>query len=321
MVGYRRMILNFAALVPGAAHLPPIRARLQRRAFGTGGTNSARYCYTIWLRHLLMAARYGLNTNPRDIAELGPGDSIGSGLAALLCGAERYSALDLVSHANPVSNVLIFDELVELFRARADVPGDGEFPNVSPRLDDYRYPAQILDQARMQRALHPDRVARLRDAVLGDDPSGLIRYRVPWQEASVLERGSQDMVFSQAVLEHIDALLEAYDAMRLWLKPSGYVSHQIDFKSHGLADTWDGHWRYGDPFWKMLRGGDSWSINRQPYSEHLRLLAQTGFEVLAAHPIERQPSYPRRSLARRFSAMPEADRSVSGAYLLARPIR
>jgi hypothetical protein len=320
MVGYRRMILNAVALVPGAAQLPPVRSRLQKRGVGTGGTNDARYCYTVWLRHLVTAARLGLNPDPRQIAELGPGDSIGAGLAALLCGAERYSALDLVSHANPVSNVLIFDQLVELFRARADLPGDGDYPNISPRLDDYRFPAQILDEARMQRALHPDRVARLRDAVLGDDPSGVIRYRVPWQEESVLERGSQDLVFSQAVLEHIDALAEAYRAMRLWLKPSGHVSHQIDFKCHDLADTWDGHWRYGDLRWTMLRGRDSWSINRQPYSEHLRLLEQTGFEVLAAHPVQREPSYPRSSLARRFSAMTEVDRSVSGVYLVARPI-
>lgn len=319
MVGYRRMILNTVALVPGAAQLAPIRSRLSRRGIGTGGTNSARYCYTVWLRHLMMAARLGLNTNPRDIAELGPGDSIGAGLAGLLCGAERYSALDLVKHANPVSNVLIFDELVELFRARADLPGDGEFPAICPRLDDYRFPAHILDEARMQRALHPDRVARLRDAVLGDEPSDLVRYCVPWHEARVLERGSQDLVFSQAVLEHIDALPEAYAAMRLWLKPSGHMSHQIDFKSHDLADTWDGHWSYGDLRWKLVRGGDSWSINRQPCSEHLRLLGEAGFRVLVTQPVQRQPSFPRRALARRFSAMPEADRSISGVYFIALP--
>jgi hypothetical protein len=268
------------------------------------------------LRHLVMAASLGLNRDPKHIAELGPGASIGAGLAALLCGAERYSALDLVRHANPVSNVVIFDELVEMFRARADLP---EIPDVWPQLDDYRFPSHILDEARMQRALHPNRVARLRDAVLGDDPSGLIRYFVPWDEASVLERGSQDLVFSQAVLEHIDSLPETYCAMRAWLKPTGYISHEIDFKSHGYAETWDGHWRYGDLRWALLRGPDAWCINRQPYSEHVRLLMQAGFRVLAARPVQRHPSYARRRLARRFRAMPEADRSISGAYIVAQP--
>jgi SAM-dependent methyltransferase len=313
------MILNAVALVPGAAQVPAVRERLRNRDLGTGGTNSPRYCYSVWLRHLMMAAAAGLDTDPQTIAELGPGDSIGAGLAGLLCGAERYSALDVVQHANPVSNVVIFDELVELLRSRADIPGGGEFPDVGPRLGDYRFPARILTEARLQRALHPNRVARLRDAVLGEDPGGLIGYRVPWLDASVIERGSQDVVFSQAVLEHVDALPQAYRAMRDWLKPGGYVSHQIDFKCHDLADTWDGHWRYGDLRWNLLRGPAVWFINRQPYSEHVRLLRETGFRVLAEQPVTRKPSFERRSLARRFREMPEADRSISGAYVLARP--
>jgi SAM-dependent methyltransferase len=314
---YLRMMFNAVTLIPGAQKLPPIRARLRKRDLGTGGTSSARYCYSIWLRHLVMAASKGLNTDPSDVAELGPGDSIGAGLAALLCGAERYNALDVVTHANPVSNAVIFDELVELFRARADLPGDAEFADVRPQLADYRFPAHILGEARMQRALQPERVERIRAAVLGDGPAGVIRYRAPWQDAGVVERGSQDLVFSQAVLEHIDALPEAYSAMRDWLKPGGYVSHQIDFKSHGLADTWDGHWCYGDLHWRLLRGHASWFLNRQPYSEHLRLLKEAGFVVLAAQPVFRESSHPRRALARGFRGMSEVDRRTSGAYLLA----
>ncbi len=56
---------------------------------GTGGTISARYCYSVWLRHLCVARDYGLPTQPSVIAELGPGDSIGSGLAGLLTGPPK----------------------------------------------------------------------------------------------------------------------------------------------------------------------------------------------------------------------------------------
>lgn len=317
MIGYRRMILNSVTLVPGMDRLPAIRERLRKRELGTGGTDSARYCYSVWLRHLSMVARHGRNADPKDVAELGPGDSIGAGLAALLCGAERYSALDVVRHANPVSNALVFDELLDLFRRRADIPDHNELRSVGPRLQDYRFPAHILDEARMARALHPQRVARIRNAVLGEDPSGIIRYHVPWQDAAVVQPGTQDLVFSQAVLEHVDALAEAYRAMHDWVRPGGYVSHQIDFKCHGWAQTWDGHWRYGDLRWKILRGRTSWFINRQPYSEHLRLLAETGFRVLESQPVTTAPSYARALLAPRFSAMPEDDRRTSGAYVLA----
>ena len=54
---------------------------------GTGGrTNSPRYCYSAWLKHLVMAHQNNLDPYPSTIAELGPGDSLGMGIAALLSG-------------------------------------------------------------------------------------------------------------------------------------------------------------------------------------------------------------------------------------------
>ena len=96
---------------------------------GTGGTISARYCFSIWLRHLVMAARSGLNARPEVVAELGPGDSLGVGLAALLSGSDRYYAFDVIRHASNARNLEIFRELVPLFRAREPIPGADEFPD------------------------------------------------------------------------------------------------------------------------------------------------------------------------------------------------
>ena len=148
---YRRLMFNAFTMLPGVAALPPIRARLASRDCGTGGTNSARYCYSIWLRHLVMAARHGLPTDAKAVTELGPGDSIGVGLAALLCGAECYTALDVVRHANVEGNLRVFDELVARFSRREDIPGDGELPSAQPRLQSYRFPAEVLDARRMAR--------------------------------------------------------------------------------------------------------------------------------------------------------------------------
>jgi SAM-dependent methyltransferase len=313
---YRRILLNTVTLLPGVSRFPPIASRLRQRQAATQGTSSAAYCYGVWLRHLLMAARHGLDVDPADVAELGPGDSIGAGLAALLCGAERYTAMDAVSYAKAPSNAAILDELVELFRARSPIPDGAQ---VKPSLPDYAFPHHILTEERLRRSLAPERVARIRRAVLDEEPAGMIRYLAPWRDAAAVAAGSQDMVFSQAVLEHVDELAEAYRAMRAWLKPGGYISHQIDFKSHGYTDTWDGHWRCGDLRWALLRGRAGWFINRQPYSRHLELLRQAGFSVLYQQTVKSSPSYDRRSLARRFRAMAEDDRETSGAYVLAVP--
>ena len=53
------------------------------------------------------------------VAELGPGDSLGTGIAALLSGVEKYYALDVKPYFNNAINLEMFDRLLELFQRRA----------------------------------------------------------------------------------------------------------------------------------------------------------------------------------------------------------
>src|SRR5215813_2064256 len=94
----KRLIFNAATFVPGVSALPLVRRKLAQRSLGTGGgAQSARYCYSVWLRHLLHASANRLNVDPVHVAELGPGLSLGIGLAAILSGVERYYAFDVVA--------------------------------------------------------------------------------------------------------------------------------------------------------------------------------------------------------------------------------
>ena len=68
---------------------------------------NSRYCYSVWLRHLSIINENGLDTNPNIVAELGPGDSIGMGLMALLTGSSKYYALDIVEKTNVKQNPFI----------------------------------------------------------------------------------------------------------------------------------------------------------------------------------------------------------------------
>src|SRR2546425_8934260 len=115
---------------------------------GGGGTDSPRYCYSIWLRHLTMAYKNGLSTAPATVAELGPGDSVGVGLAALLTGSERYWALDVIRYTDAKRNLEIFDGLIDLVRNRASIPNDMEFAEVQPSLRSYGFPTEILTHQR-----------------------------------------------------------------------------------------------------------------------------------------------------------------------------
>jgi len=305
-------------LAYGVVSFLPGVARLRDK--GTGGTGSARYCYAVWLRHLVSAARQGLDARPATVAEIGPGDSLGIGLAALIVGAERYVALDVVEHADVTRNLAVFDALVELVAGRADIPGDDEFPRLWPRLDDYRFPEDVLDDARLDAALAPDRIRALRAAV--EDPTGPdspISYRAPWANADVVEASSMDAIFSQAVLEHVDDLREAYGAMHGWLKPDGWMSHVIDFKSHRLFRTWNGHWTCPDPLWRLLRGRRAYLINRAPMSRHLAELKKARFELTEERRVRTPSPHARAELSARFSDLSEADLTTSMAFVQAVP--
>lgn len=305
--------MKYGVLARGLATYLPGIAKLHRRVTHTGGTDSARYCYTVWLRHLVMSFENGLCTQPpSQVAELGPGDSIGSGLAALLCGVDRYYGLDALPLANLRRNLGVFDELVELFRVRTEIPGDEEFPGVKPKLRSYGFPDALLSCPSEQR------IEQIRRSLEDPgNPASMIRYVAPWWNPAVIERGAVNMIFSQAALEHVDDLRTAYSAMRSWLTPGGWLSHQIDFRSHGTADEWNGHWTYGDRTWRLLRGRRAFLINREPHSTHLRLLREAGFDVVCDEAVSGS-AVERRKLAPRFASLSDADLTTSGAFIQSR---
>lgn len=53
------------------------------------GSDSALYCYSIWLRYLKTMYEYGITTHANTILELGPGETLGCGIAALITGANN----------------------------------------------------------------------------------------------------------------------------------------------------------------------------------------------------------------------------------------
>jgi SAM-dependent methyltransferase len=285
---------------------------------GGGDSQSARYCYSVWLRHLTLAHTNGLQAMPETIAELGPGNSLGVGLCALLSGAEQCFAFDVVEHTDLAANLEILDELIALFRAREPIPDEIEFPHVKPYLDDYSFPCGILTDTVLNQALEPGRVQAIRDALrTGGGKDSRIQYKVPWLNTDIVESESVDMIFSQAVLEHVDELEETYAAMSRWLRTGGLMSHQIDFRCHGTAEQWNGHWRYPNWIWWLIRGRRHHLINRMPISVHRALLEGAGFKLLCQKKVHSPSDYSTAQLARPFRKLTPEDLETSGAFLQA----
>jgi SAM-dependent methyltransferase len=321
MTSWRRVAFNLFTFIPGTGALSLVKRKLHERSLGTGGTVSARYCYSVWMRHLVHAADSGVGCNPNTVAELGPGDSLGVGITALLTGASKYYAFDVVPHASAERNLAVFREVRELLRSRADIPDSKEFPEMRPWLPVWSFPAHILSERRLAEAMSAERLLEIERSVRDPgSPDSLIQFKAPWSADNVIQANSVDLIFSQAVLEHVDDLATTYTMMRKWLRPSGYMSHVIDFRSHGWTRRWNGHWACSDLAWKLIRGRDVWSINRMPLSEHIRLMSENGFRMVLSQ-IKSTPSeIKRRQLSRRFRSLSDADLTTSGAFLIARQI-
>jgi hypothetical protein len=269
------------------------------------------------MRHLVKAYEAGLSTRLDKIAELGPGDSLGIGLCAVLCGVKEYYALDTKHHANSERNKRILEELVMMLNRREAIPDETEFPFISPSLKDHSFPHHILTDDILSDSLVPNRLAGINQALADARPTNgvHIAYVAPWQGVSLHESGEGlDMVFSQAVMEHVEQVDATYAALYEWLRPGGFMSHTIDYKSHGYTRDWNGHWTISDRLWKLVKGKRPYLINRLPHSAHIKAMKNAGFQILGEMKRNGAP-LARRELSDKFRTLSDDDLLTSGAFI------
>lgn len=309
------MNLSISRLLYGpATYIPGVYRHF---SMGGGCAESAEYCYTYWLRHLNMIFQNSSAEYPKVIAELGPGSSLGIGIAALISGVEKYYALDIMEHHDLSKNVAIFDELVALFKNKTDITLNDFYKDK----DISAFPKSVLTDKHLETALNSDRIKRLReDIVRLPNTNESIQYCVPWYDSTVIKSNIVDTLISTVALEHIDDLEQTYGSMYSWLKPGGVMSHIIGYLSHGSANEWNGHWAYSDFIWRVMRGNRPYFINRQPHSTHIRLLEKYGFEFLCDLKFKETSNLKAADCAPRFRELSDEDLSTIYGHILARKV-
>jgi SAM-dependent methyltransferase len=286
-----------------------------------GGSVEAQYCYCVWLRHLRVLAESGMVVPPRSVAELGPGLSLGVGLAAILSGASQYVALDVSQDASVPLNQRLLRELASFFKNRAPI---AQYPEVLPKDTRTEFPDDYLSESLLEQSLSPARVTRIESLIDGlkvgsrADGDLAIKYVVPWASSGKSAKAAFDLVIAQAVMEHVVDLDATYREIARIVRPGGWFSAAIDFRSHGLTQAWNGHWTYSQFFWRRVLGSRRWSINRAPYSTHLALLRQHGFDVILSQPVQQPSAIRRCDLASSFRSLGDADLTTPCAYVAAR---
>jgi len=317
-------VIPYEVLAGIRSYLPQLQKN-PKVVLGGGNSESARYCYSVWLRHLKCGVENsGMKFPFSSLAEIGPGNSLGIGLAALLSGVQSYHAFEIEKYPIQATNLQVFEELVQLFKSRAHIPGPDEFPEVKPYISNYDFPHGILSEDLLNESLREDRLQRIREALRAsttDEVGSMVRLEVPWNQSSKVRAQAMDMIISQAVLEHVDELSSAYAIMAEWLAKDGIMSHQVDFRCHGVAKHWNGQWTIPAWLWKIVRGRRKFLINRQPVSVHRRLLQENGMKITFEKPVEMASPFAASQLAAEFRQLSDVDRTTSGILLQAVKLR
>jgi len=303
------IIKGLTTYIPGHQHLRPRR--------GEGSAASPTYCYNVWLKHLTILWENGLKDIPSSVGEIGPGGSLGVGLAAMLSGANHYYALDVKKYSSPEKNLKMLDDLVDLFRSRTPC-NPGGWPPMDDYLDGNLFPSHILTDDLLARTLSDERIDNVREALKqsGSNDGGIkIHHIAPWSDATAIESGSLDLILSHSVMEHVNDLGMSYEAMAAWIKPGGYMSHQIDLSGHNVTREWNGYRQYPDFVWKVIVGSRPYLINREPCSAHIDLLRKNGFTELCCIKKHDDTGIERPRLSGRWKHISDEDLRCRGLFI------
>jgi len=250
--------------------------------FRHGYMDNADYVLKIFREHVSRSG-YDEALSGKRILELGPGDSIATALLAKCYGA---NAILLDAGAYAKQDVSGYKRLVDELK-NMDVPHVPDLGSAST-LDD------ILEVC---------------GAVYMTD--GITSF-------SRLGAGSVDLIFSQAVLEHVrkqeflDTMKECYRV----LKPEGRASHRIDLKDH--LDSSLNNLRFSEKVWESdLFSRSGFYTNRIRYSEMVQYFKDAAFEVdiLGVDKWDKIP-ISRNALNSQFKYMPDEELRASGFDVL-----
>ncbi|MEH6537226.1 MAG: class I SAM-dependent methyltransferase [Psychroserpens sp.] len=276
----------------------------------------SEYCYDVWMKYFKHWIKLKNNV-PDVVVEIGSGNSLGVGLAALLSGSSKFYALEKTQFWNNSTNLRVFDELVELFKQRRvtkDYMEDGGEMNDKSM----SFPDHILNKDHLDKCLSENRLIQIREEL--EHPNNLnnkfIRSIIPWNSADVIEDNTVDFIFSHTVLQHLDDLSDSYNTMSKWLKKGGCLSHTIDLRSLNRTKLWNGHWTLSKLEWKIVTGGVS-LINREPLSTHLQLLEANGFEIKYQKSVLSDNTLSVEDLSDDYKHLDQRDLTTSGYYYFA----
>jgi SAM-dependent methyltransferase len=218
----------------------------------------AEYALSVYRQHLgPLRQSADFQTRGAAVLELGPGPHLGTCLLFALAGSS-VTAVDIRRYLLP-------DHRQVLYQVLKAVQG------ASPLLArDLELDAGLVPAIQAEVSASDD-----------DQLPGRITYVSPCDAAAVpLTGSSQDLVFSQAVLEHVKNPEAVVREQRRLLRIGGLASHQIDLRSHLDRGQPNGHRHFSARTWRWMTSNRSAYTNRLTRRAWLELFDANGFDVL-----------------------------------------
>lgn len=212
--------------------------------FRHGRMDLAEYAQTIFHSHVSKASLSPDSIAGKTIVEIGPGDSIASAI---------------IAHAYGAKSILI---------------DAGSFAKNTP--DDYRSLCESLANKRLQ-VPNLSQISSIDELLVACEGRYLTKGIASWTE---ITDESVDLIFSQAVLEHIRRHEFLTLQQHCWrvLKPGGVASHRVDLQDH-LGGALN-NLRFSEKRWEsnfFVRSG--FYTNRIQMHDMLQQFTDAGFAV------------------------------------------
>jgi SAM-dependent methyltransferase len=289
-----------------------------RRSAYWSGHVSAERPYGIWIKHLVLLRAAGMGKLPDDVAEFGPGDSTGVGLASLLSGVRKYCGFDAAHFVDTERDVGLVGEIAQLVRQRA--AAQKGWPDIAQYLHDPAWADVMAPTASSVERVRELAAALAHAVVTAYEPGDPrpIRVLAPWQPHACQFRAEFDMVFSHSVVQYVDDIDHFFTACAALLRPGGWMSHQIDLSSMRMTRTWNGHLAYSDAVWRFVTSRQPYFPRRWLVPDYLAAARRAGLQVMQVSRLQDPTGLSRNRLALPFHAYPDEELQCRGAFLVAR---
>tara|TARA_Y100000591_G_C21849848_1_gene711002 strand:+ start:3560 stop:4435 length:876 start_codon:yes stop_codon:yes gene_type:complete len=250
--------------------------------FRHGAMDDFSYAWSVLKKH---ASELKIEKNWKAL-EMGPGDSVLSSLLAPALGSKGLILVDSGNFAH--KDMSLYKKQIENFKKK--------------------YPALELPFISFEKDLD-----KMLSYVNGN------YFYNGLQSLKMIKSSSLNLIFSQAVLEHVrrNEFEETMEQCFRLLKPSGIMSHVVDFKDHlggGLNNL-----RFPSSLWEQdwFASESGFYTNRLKLSEMLSICENIGFKikVISTSRWDNLPNK-RAQLAKEFHKLSDDDLLISGSHLI-----